>query len=335
MPNALITDDCTSGANASKGTPHALASRSTWPSSATRWFDATTAAAWYCSRWLSGSSNGRSPIVRANSSVCGSPATAAHEPCSRSSPIAAVGNDCNGCSAPTRTSGRRAWRSANASRPREPARCSTSAPGSSDGATVRVAASIARSGVATITTTAAPIPASDTSEGREQARHRRGGRSRVRRAARDRNDLPTVLDERQRDRRTGASGAHECESLVSRGLRCFHVRSVTGTRRVKRPVEPLRVPPPRARLPTSRSRRRGRARRHGAVPARIRVPTCADAEWSGLRCRRPTRRPARCRHRASVDPNALCVHEPRAPRLADSGREARTGRGRSRSRRPR
>ena len=40
MPNALTTDDCTSGANASKGTPHALASRSTWPSSATRWFEA-------------------------------------------------------------------------------------------------------------------------------------------------------------------------------------------------------------------------------------------------------------------------------------------------------
>ena len=36
----------TSGANASNGTPQLAASRSTWPSSATRWFEATTAAAW-------------------------------------------------------------------------------------------------------------------------------------------------------------------------------------------------------------------------------------------------------------------------------------------------
>ena len=81
-------------------------------------------------------SNGCSPSAVASSAVCGSPATAAHEPGSRSTPDrrrrerlqrmqradAHVGPDAR--------ASRRTRR-----RPSEPARCTTSAPGSSDGAT--------------------------------------------------------------------------------------------------------------------------------------------------------------------------------------------------------
>ena len=44
--SAFWTDERTSGSNASNGTPQWPTSRSTWPSNATRWFDATTAAVW-------------------------------------------------------------------------------------------------------------------------------------------------------------------------------------------------------------------------------------------------------------------------------------------------
>ena len=40
----------TSGSSASGGTPAASATRAAWPSSATRWFDAIVAAAWYAAR---------------------------------------------------------------------------------------------------------------------------------------------------------------------------------------------------------------------------------------------------------------------------------------------
>ena len=51
----------TSGSKATNGTSAAAASRSTWPSSATRWFEATTAAAWYAPRRGSSIGKGRSP----------------------------------------------------------------------------------------------------------------------------------------------------------------------------------------------------------------------------------------------------------------------------------
>ena len=73
------------------------------------------------------------------------------------------GNDCSGCSAPTRTSVRTSSSGANTSRPNEPARCTTSAP-RLDRRRDRVrAAAMARSGVAT-STSAAPRATSDTSD---------------------------------------------------------------------------------------------------------------------------------------------------------------------------
>ena len=46
LANAFTRLASASGAKASKGTPAAAASRSTWPRRATRWFEATTAVAW-------------------------------------------------------------------------------------------------------------------------------------------------------------------------------------------------------------------------------------------------------------------------------------------------
>ena len=86
--------------------------------------------------------------------------------------------------------------------------------------------SIARSGVAMITT-AAPFPASDTSAACEP-RHATAAVVEIASGARPATDTTSqpCSTERQRDRRTRAPGADECESLASRRLGCFHVRSV-------------------------------------------------------------------------------------------------------------
>ena len=96
----------TSGSNAAAGTPAASASRAACPSSATRWLDATVAAAWYATRSASFTRNGRMPSETASRSTSSGPSTAHHEPGSRATPISADGNDCNGWSDPTSTSGR-------------------------------------------------------------------------------------------------------------------------------------------------------------------------------------------------------------------------------------
>ena len=191
---------------------------------------------------------------------------------SRSERIAA------GCIAPTRTSGRSVWRSANASRPRDPARWSTSAPGSSDDAKLPRRRLDGPVGCRDDHDRGTLAGVGDERRPRREARHGRGGRDRIGRAPRDRNDLPTPLDQRQRDRGPGAPGADECERLGSRRLGCFHARSVEGTGRVTRPVETPRLPPLRERLPMSHRRRPGRARRHEAARARTRAPTSAGAE---------------------------------------------------------
>ena len=96
----------TSGSNAAGGTPAASASRAACPSSATRWLDATVAAAWYATRSASFTRNGRMPSETASRSTSSGPSTAHHEPGSRATPISGDGNDCNGWSDPTSTSGR-------------------------------------------------------------------------------------------------------------------------------------------------------------------------------------------------------------------------------------
>src|SRR5207248_11403693 len=76
------------------------------PSSATRWFDATHAAAWYRMRSAASTRNGRMPSVSAIFSTRGDPSTAHHAPASRLCPTSADGSDWSGCREPTSTSGR-------------------------------------------------------------------------------------------------------------------------------------------------------------------------------------------------------------------------------------
>ena len=185
------------------------------------------------------------------------------------------GNVCNGCSAPTRTSGRTSSIASNTSRPNEPARWITSAPGSSDGATARAAASIARSGVATITS-AAPRPASETSDA-SASRH--AAAALVDAASGDRPATATTdqssSSKRERDRGAGPSGPDERDRAVSsRRVGCFHAALFYATDGSVNATPASRTPCHVASASDEIGRDVAQAAR-----ARTRAPTCAGAEW--------------------------------------------------------
>ena len=120
----------TSGSNAAGGTPAASASRATCPSSATRWLDATVAAAWYATR-CGVVDPERAHAERHREPLDVGRAVDRAPRARRAGPRRprATGSDCSGCSEPTLDVGtldRAAC--ASSSSVHTPERCTTSAP---------------------------------------------------------------------------------------------------------------------------------------------------------------------------------------------------------------